>query len=79
MRAKCIQDCYDGQKAWQYTTNGGEKGDGWYEDIDPANPIAKYFEFPDQKVNAKVAETAGQQDAERAEKFEKARAEKRGK
>jgi (2Fe-2S) ferredoxin len=79
MRAKCIQDCYDGPRSWQYKTNGGEQGDGWYENIDPTDPIAKYFEFPDQKVNEKVAEVAAKQDEERAEKVAKVRAEKRGK
>lgn len=68
MRAKCIQECYHGPLAWKYTPNGGEKGDGFY-DIDPKDPIAKYFEFPDQKVNEQVAATVEEQDQRREEKL----------
>jgi hypothetical protein len=68
MRAKCIQDCFDGPRAWQYKTDGGEKGDGFYEGIDPSDPIAKYFEFPDEKINTEIAKTAQEQESDRAKK-----------
>lgn len=45
MKAKCLQECYDGKKCWKYTPDGGENKDGIY-DVDPLEPIAQYFEFP---------------------------------
>jgi len=36
---KCIRRCWDGKKARRYYP-------GDQDDIDPASPIAKYFEFP---------------------------------
>jgi hypothetical protein len=45
-RAKCIQECFDGARALKYMTDGGKDKDGFYDDIDPLEPIAQYFEFP---------------------------------
>ena len=68
MLAKCMQECFHGPTAWKFTPDGGEKGDGFY-DIDPKDPIAKYFEFPDQKVNEKIAATAEEETQKREEKL----------
>jgi hypothetical protein len=45
MLAKCLMECYHGPRAWKFTPDGGDQGDGIY-DIDPLDPIAQYFEFP---------------------------------
>lgn len=79
MRAKCIQECFDGPRAWKYTPDGGEKKDGFYDDINPDDPIAKYFEFPDAKVNEKVTQGAEAQAAEREKKAAEARKAKKDK
>jgi hypothetical protein len=44
MRAQCIQECWHSTKCIKYTPEGGQ--DGFYEDIDPLDPIAQYFAFP---------------------------------
>ena len=46
MQARCIQECFHGPKAIKYYPDGGPAGDGFYDDIDPLDPISQYFEFP---------------------------------
>lgn len=46
MKARCLQECYHGASAWKYTPEGGDNQDGIY-DVDPLDPIAQYFEFPE--------------------------------
>lgn len=63
MEVRCKQDCYDGPTGWSFKA-------GEVHDIDPMNPIAAYFEWPEGvehyvkvKVNAKVETQSDPKDA----------------